>query len=222
MLPRSPIRVYHEDRQPEQHRIALRLQLRWCPSSVVYREPCRRHAQCYGCGGGCQRPDHVARAVVRRSSIVISRGSSPTPAMLTRTARAGTSGSSRSAHSITVTPPPSISSSRPRSSSSVRVVVRYASTWCTGRRPRYSLTSTKVGLVAPLVTPSARTSPCTKTVLPAPSSPVSATTSPGPSVAPRRSPAASVASGEVVVSLARIREPTERLGERLDEVARDQ
>src|SRR3989449_1240136 len=142
--------------------------------------------------------------------------------MLTRTARAGTSGSSRSAHSITVTPPLSISSSRPRASSSVRVLGRHAPTCCPDRRPRYSLPSRKVGLVAPLVTPSARTSPCTKTVLPAPSSPVSATTSPAPSVAPRRSPAASVASGEVVVSLARIREPTERLGERLDDVARDQ
>src|SRR5262249_19861945 len=89
-------------------------------------------------------------------------------------------------------------------------------------RPRYSSTSTNVGLVAPLVTPSARTSPWTKMVLPAPSSPLSATTSPGPSVVPRRSPAASVSSGQLVARLAVIPEPPEGFAERLAHGGRDE
>src|SRR5690349_833345 len=82
--------------------------------------------------------------------------------------------------------------------------------------------STKVGLVALVATPSARTRPCTNTVLPAPSSPLSATTSPGPSVAPSRAPAASVSSGDVVVSSAPMGEPTECLAQRVDDVAGDE
>src|SRR5262252_6369153 len=92
-----------------------------------------------------------------------------------------------------------------------------------GTRPAYSLTSTNVGLVARTLAPRPRTSPCTKQVLPAPSSPVSATTAPGPSVAPRRSPAASVAAAlALTISTAVPTEPHEGLGNRFDHVARDQ
>src|SRR6516225_7846807 len=92
-----------------------------------------------------------------------------------------------------------------------------------GTRPAYSLTSTKVGLVARTLAPRPRTSPCTKLVLPAPSSPVSATTAPGPSVAPSRSPAASVAAAlGLTISAAVTTEPREGLGDGRDHVARDQ
>src|SRR5919197_4527901 len=96
------------------------------------------------------------------------------------------------------------------------------STWCTARRPRYSLTRTKVGLVTGAVTPRPRTRPCTKHVLPAPSAPVKPTTSPAPSRAPSRSPAEAVASGESATTLTVMREPAERLAERVDHVARHQ
>src|SRR5262249_59718658 len=83
--------------------------------------------------------------------------------------------------------------------------------------------SRKVGLVARTVAPRPRTSPCTKHVFPAPSSPVSATTAPAPSVRPRRSPAASVSSGPAVtISVAGATELLERLRNRRDDVAGDQ
>src|SRR5689334_18064446 len=82
--------------------------------------------------------------------------------------------------------------------------------------------STNVGLVAPLDTPSPRTSPCTNTVLPAPSSPVRATTSPARSVAANACPAASVCSANSARSLVSIGEPAKRLAERLHHVARDE
>src|SRR5262245_48896833 len=96
-----------------------------------------------------------------------------------------------------------------------------------GSRPRYSLTSTNVGLVAHVVAPRPRTTPWTKQVLPAPSSPLSATTSEAASVPARRSPAAWVSSGLVLVSRVRPRirsapERGERIGQRLDHVARDE
>src|SRR5207253_1307732 len=67
----------------------------------------------------------AAYAGVGRSTTIV-RGSSPTPAIRTRTARAGSSGSTRSAHSMTVMPSPSIISSIPRSISSARLVVSSA------------------------------------------------------------------------------------------------
>src|SRR5437870_559237 len=92
-----------------------------------------------------------------------------------------------------------------------------------GTRPRYWLIRTKVGLVARVVAPSPRTSPWMKQVFPAPSSPTRATTSPGPSAAASRSPAASVCSALVVRSSVVIAtEPLERLGERRDDIAGDQ
>src|SRR5215813_795116 len=92
-----------------------------------------------------------------------------------------------------------------------------------GTRPAYSLTSTKVGLVARTTAPRPSTRPCTKHVLPAPSSPVSATTAPGPSLRPSRSPAASVVSASaLMISAAVAMKPLERVGKSLDEVTRDQ
>src|SRR5712691_8069081 len=92
-----------------------------------------------------------------------------------------------------------------------------------GTRPRYWLIRTKVGLVARVVAPSPRTTPWMKQVFPAPSSPTRATTSPGPSAAASRSPAASVCSALVVRSSVVIAtEPLERLGERRDDIAGDQ
>src|SRR5213596_1635908 len=92
-----------------------------------------------------------------------------------------------------------------------------------GRRPRYWLIRTKVGLVARVVAPRPRTSPWMKQVFPAPSSPTRATTSPGRSVAASRSPAASVSSGLVVESsVVTVTERLERVGERRDHVAGDQ
>src|SRR2546426_3948016 len=92
-----------------------------------------------------------------------------------------------------------------------------------GTRPRYWLIRTKVGLVARVVAPSPRTTPWMKQVFPAPSSPTRATTSPGPSAAASRSPAASVCSALVVRSSVVVAtEPLERLGERRDDVAGDQ
>src|SRR5437867_4958040 len=83
--------------------------------------------------------------------------------------------------------------------------------------------SSKVGLVARPVTPRPRTSPWMKQVFPTPSSPVSATTAPGPRVRPRRSPASSVSSGRSLVISARgATQPPERLGDRRDDIARDQ
>src|SRR2546422_3567567 len=91
-----------------------------------------------------------------------------------------------------------------------------------GTRPRYWLIRTKVGLVARVVAPSPRTTPWMKQVFPAPSSPTRATTSPGPSAAASRSPAASVCSALVVRSSVVIAtEPLERLGERRDDIAGD-
>src|SRR6266513_251305 len=91
-----------------------------------------------------------------------------------------------------------------------------------GTRPRYWLIRTKVGLVARVVAPRPRTSPRMKQVFPAPSSPTRATTSPGPSPAASRSPAASVSSALVVESsAATATEPPKRLGERRGEVARE-
>lgn len=58
------------------------------------------------------------------SSITSCRGSSPSPLMCTWIVRAGRSGRSLSAHSITVTPSPCSISSSPRSTSSVRLPVR--------------------------------------------------------------------------------------------------
>src|SRR5437870_12533737 len=56
-----------------------------------------------------------------------------------------------------------------------------------------------------------------------PSSPTRATTSPGPSAAASRSPAASVCSALVVRSSVVVAtEPLERLGERRDDIAGDQ
>src|SRR3954452_131199 len=55
-----------------------------------------------------------------------------------------------------------------------------------------------VGLVTFAVTPSARQAPRTNVVLPAPSSPLTSTTSPGSSSAASRAPAASVCSGELL------------------------
>src|SRR4051794_20207313 len=55
-----------------------------------------------------------------------------------------------------------------------------------------------VGLVTFAVTPSARQAPRTNVVFPAPSSPLTSTTSPGSSVAARRAPAASVCSAELL------------------------
>src|SRR3954449_2867097 len=55
-----------------------------------------------------------------------------------------------------------------------------------------------VGLVTFAVTPSARQAPRTNVVLPAPSSPLTSTTSPGPRSAASRAPAASVCSGELL------------------------
>src|SRR5260370_28945960 len=60
------------------------------------------------------------------------------------------------------------------------------------------------------------------TVLRARSAPLSATTWPAPSVAPSGSPVAWVSWAELVMSLALIREPAERLAERFDDVAGDQ
>src|SRR5256712_8650886 len=92
-----------------------------------------------------------------------------------------------------------------------------------GTRPRYWLIRTKVGLVARVVAPSPRTPPWMKQVFPAPSSPTRATTSPGPSAAASRSPAASVCSALVVRSSVVVAtEPLERLGERRDDIAGDQ
>src|SRR3954452_9358126 len=56
----------------------------------------------------------------------------------------------------------------------------------------------KVGLVTFAVTPSARHAPRTKVVFPAPSSPLTSTTSPARSSAASRAPAASVCSGELL------------------------
>src|SRR2546428_65519 len=92
-----------------------------------------------------------------------------------------------------------------------------------GTRPRYWLIRTKVGLVARVVAPSPRTTPWMKQVFPAPSSPTRATTSPGPSAAASRSPAASVSAALVVrSSVVTATEPLERLGERRDDIAGDQ
>src|SRR3989442_6205944 len=85
--------------------------------------------------------------------------------------------------------------------------------------------STNVGLVAWVATPRPRTSPWMKQVLPAPSSPARATTSPASRVRPRRSPAASVSAGLRATSAASAviaREGGERLGQRGDHVARHQ
>src|SRR5437867_7160045 len=83
--------------------------------------------------------------------------------------------------------------------------------------------STKVGLVARPGTPRPRTSPWMKQVFPAPSSPVSATTAPGPRARPRRSPASSVSSGRALAISARgATHPPERLGDRRDDIAGDQ
>src|SRR5262249_15173772 len=60
-------------------------------------------------------------------SMTMRRGSSPRPSMVTVIVCAGNMGMSLSAHSITVTPSPCISSSMPRSSTSDRLSVRYAS-----------------------------------------------------------------------------------------------
>src|SRR5260370_28572387 len=82
--------------------------------------------------------------------------------------------------------------------------------------------STKVGLVACTVTPRPRASPWMKQVFPAPSSPTSATTSPGPSVWPSRSPAAAVSSGlRLRISAGRVGEPPEHGGEPADHPPRD-
>src|SRR5881296_2513269 len=92
-----------------------------------------------------------------------------------------------------------------------------------GRRPRYWLIKTNVGLVARVMAPRPRTSPWMKQVFPAPSSPTRATTSPGPSPAASRSPAASVSSALAVwSSVVTATEPLERVGERRDDVAGDQ
>src|SRR5262245_19063888 len=95
-----------------------------------------------------------------------------------------------------------------------------------GKRPRYSMMSTNVGLVAGARTPSPRTSPFTKHVLPAPSSPVSATTSLDFKLRPSCSPAASVSSGlrVVIVVSAAMRGPelVERLGQCRDDVSGDE
>src|SRR5256712_9287816 len=92
-----------------------------------------------------------------------------------------------------------------------------------GTRPRYWLIRTKVGLAARLVASSQRTSHWMKQVFPAPSSPTTPTTSPGPSAAASRSPAASVCSALVVRSSVVIAtEPLERVGERRDDIAGDQ
>src|SRR5207249_8806822 len=92
-----------------------------------------------------------------------------------------------------------------------------------GRRPRYWLIRTKVGLVARVVAPRPRTSPWMKQVFPAPSSPTRATTAPGASAAASRSPAASVSSALVVrSSVVSATDPPERLGKRRDDVAGDQ
>src|SRR3954452_14058608 len=55
-----------------------------------------------------------------------------------------------------------------------------------------------VGLVTFAVTPRARAAPRTNVVLPAPSSPLTSTTSPGSSSAASRAPAASVSSPELL------------------------
>src|SRR5687768_742644 len=70
---------------------------------------------------------------------------------------------------------------------------------CQCRRPsgrRYSLTSTKVGLLTWSDEPQPRARPLMKVVLPAPSSPLSVTTSPGLSSSPNRAPKRTVCSGE--------------------------
>src|SRR3954470_22946379 len=56
----------------------------------------------------------------------------------------------------------------------------------------------KVGLVTFAVTPNARQAPRTNVVFPAPSSPLTSTTSPASSPAASRAPAASVCSGELL------------------------
>src|SRR6476469_1245411 len=68
----------------------------------------------------------------------------------------------------------------------------------------------KVGLVTLAVTPSARQAPRTNVVLPAPSSPLTSTTSPARSPAASRAPAASVCSGELLEE-AQLRDVTGRL-----------
>jgi hypothetical protein len=55
-----------------------------------------------------------------------------------------------------------------------------------------------VGLVTFAVTPNARQAPRTKVVFPAPSSPLTSTTSPARSPDASRAPAASVCSGELL------------------------
>src|SRR5437867_11002938 len=83
--------------------------------------------------------------------------------------------------------------------------------------------STNVGLVARTETPRPRTSPWMKQVFPAPSSPVNATTAPGPRARPRRSPASCVSSGLALAISARgATQPLERLGDRRDDIAGDQ
>src|SRR5215831_20366430 len=62
-----------------------------------------------------------------------------------------------------------------------------------------------VGLETGPVTPSARAAPRTKVVFPAPSSPATATTSPGRSRAARRAATAPVSSGEAVTTSIRRR-----------------
>src|ERR1700674_4801988 len=90
------------------------------------------------------------------------------------------------------------SSSRPRSDSSVSRSIRYRSTWASCRWPGYTRTSWKVGLATGAADPAPRATPRTKVVLPAPSSPMSKTMSPGCRRLPRPSPAVSVSAGEFV------------------------
>src|SRR2546430_13280208 len=80
-----------------------------------------------------------------------------------------------------------------------------------------------MGLDVRVVAQSLRRSPWMKQVFPAPSSPTRATTSPGPSAAASRSPAASVCSALVVRSSVVIAtEPLERLAKRRNDIAGDQ
>src|SRR5438552_2933512 len=98
----------------------------------------------------------------------------------------------------------------------------------TGSRPAYSRTSVNVGETTCWTTPRPAAAPCTKTVLPAPRSPASATTSPGRSASEIARPSSRVSSAELVTTPTEVSTASEqpellldRLGRRLAQDGED-
>src|SRR6202521_5780044 len=127
----------------------------------------------------------------------------PAPPRCSISIRAEPGTCKRSPHSMTTAPWPA-SSSRPRSDSSASRSIRYRSTWASSKRPGYTRTSWQVGLATGAAAPAPRATPRTKVVLPAPSSPVSRTTSPVRSRLPRCSPIVSVSAAELVTTSGKV------------------